>query len=63
MSLVVNSLKVLQMIMALKLTLPTPFLAGPPKALDEDESEFLDKLEMVTPHLYIIYIHLTFLVE
>lgn len=39
------------MIMTLKLMSPTFFLAGPPKALDEDESEFLDKLEMVTPHL------------
>lgn len=23
------------------------FVAGPPKALDDDETEFLDKLEMV----------------
>lgn len=30
-------------------------LAGPPKALDEDETEFLDKLEMVrviSLHIY-----------
>lgn len=26
----------------------TVFLSGPPKALDEDETEFLDNLEMVS---------------
>lgn len=34
------------------------FKHRPPKALDEDESEFLDKLETVTPHTHIyIYIY------
>jgi len=34
----------------------TVFVSGPPKALDEDETEFLDNLEMVSTVLKDIYL-------
>jgi hypothetical protein len=39
------------------------FWAGPPKALDEDETEFLEKLELVRLFFFFLFYLFTCLVD